>query len=248
MKKLFTLSLLLNAAFLVVISWKELVVHAAGSGRVPIGNGDVNGDGQIDISDVAYLVNSLFLGGPAPAEIVCPPILPASGQTKCYENVVGQGWMEVPCNEASCQGQDGQHAMGCPSEGRFVDNGDWTVTDRCTGLMWQKYAADVNEDDQINDRDLLQWCEALAYCENLDFAGHRDWRLPNIRELLSITDYARWDPPLDPAFGEEYGRYYWSSTTAPATPDYAFVLLNGGVSGYRKIVNACVVRAVRKAQ
>ncbi len=62
----------------------------------------------------------------------------------------------------------------------FVDNGDGTISDLTTGLMWMK-----------NDYGKkIMWKEALAYCENLEFAGYDDWRLPNVKELQSIIDYS----------------------------------------------------------
>ena len=103
--------------------------------------------------------------------------LPATGQTKCYA-INGN---EIPCASDTCAGQNGLYATGCASEGRFVNNGNGTVTDNCTGLIWQK--------DSGNDGNPLRWCSALAYCENLDFGGHDDWRLPNVRELQSASHW-----------------------------------------------------------
>ena len=65
----------------------------------------------------------------------------------------------------------------------------------------------------------LLWHEALTYCENLEFAGHTDWRLPNVRELQSIVDYGRTRPAIDPVFGAESAGY-WSSTAS-------YVYING---------------------
>lgn len=59
----------------------------------------------------------------------------------------------------------------------------------------------MNSSGTIDDGDRQNWCEALAYCENLTFAGHDDWRLPNIRELQSIVDYGRFTLAIDPHFG-----------------------------------------------
>jgi serine/threonine protein kinase len=102
----------------------------------------------------------------------------------------------------------------CPKEGQFIDNGDGTVTDNCTGLMWQKDTADVNGDGQSNDQDYLPWSKALEYCEKLSFAGHEDWRLPNIRELQSIANYRHFYPAMDPVFRVvTNGARYWSSTS-----------------------------------
>lgn len=276
MKKSLAISLLLNMvlALGLGLTWKALTAHAAGGhgGGVPVENGDVNGDGTIDISDAVYILGFLFTGtNGSPVAIECPPDLsakvqdleaqlaackaqqgggkglPATGQTKCYGIVEGQGWTEVPCDQATCQGQDGQHAAGCPSEGRFVDNGDGTVTDHCTGLMWQKDTADVNGDGQVrNDgSDVVSWCDALAYCEKLSFAGHDDWRLPNVRELQSIVDYGRFGPSIDPVFGA-FSILYWSSTSVADGPDPAWGVgfFDGFVDNFGK-GNLSFVRAVR---
>lgn len=63
----------------------------------------------------------------------------------------------------------------------FRNNGDGTITDLATGLMWM-------QDDSGYG---MEWQNALSYCENLTYAGHSDWRLPNAKELQSIVDYTR---------------------------------------------------------
>jgi hypothetical protein len=77
----------------------------------------------------------------------------------------------------------------------FVGNGNGTVTDRSTGLMWM----------QSDSGRGMAWRQALAYAENLDFAGYRDWRLPNAKKLQSIVDYSRSpdntdSPAINPVF------------------------------------------------
>ena len=139
----------------------------------------------------------------------------------------------IDCTSGTCAGQDGLYATGCPSVGRFVDNGDGTVTDTCTGLMWQKDTADVNGDGEISEGrgggDQVRWCEALAYCDNLSFAGHDNWRLPNVRELQSVVDYGRSHPAIDPVFGAA-SWFYWSSTSVANDPRDAWsVVFNDGV-------------------
>src|SRR3990170_591596 len=99
----------------------------------------------------------------------------------------------------------------------YVDNGDGTITDKATGLMWMK-----------NDNgEAISWENALSYAEGLEYAGHTDWRLPNAKELQSIVDYARSpattnSAAIDPLFngtqitneaGERDYPFYWSSTT-----------------------------------
>lgn len=213
-------------------------------------NGDVNADGRVDLSDAMTILGHLFLGSPSDLVELCeaPPAasgLPDTGQNACYGLVENAGWQEVPCDQVSCRGQDAQYATGCPSEGRFTDNGDGTVTDHCTGLMWQKDTADVNGNGQSTDQDYMRWCDALAYCENLSFAGHDDWRLPNIRELHSIVDYGRVSPAINPVFGA-FSAWYWSSTSLADYHDVAWIVYfgRGGVDDIGKDGND-FVRAVR---
>jgi len=95
----------------------------------------------------------------------------------------------------------------------FVDNGDGTITDRATGLMWMKADSGAT----------MNWEGALRYAENLKHAGYEDWRLPNAKELQSIVDYSRApdaaDPnrrsaALDPIFDlTETESWFWTSTT-----------------------------------
>jgi hypothetical protein len=166
---------------------------------------DVDGDGSSDVTDVILFLQWLFLGGPKPTCPTGQPAgLPGTGQTLCYDD----SGLAIDCASVTCPGQDAFHATGCSSAAFFADNGDGTVTDGCTGLMWQKDTAD--EDGQPAE---LEWCRALSYCENLSFAGHDDWRLPNVRELQSLADYGRFDPSIDPVFGA-VPDFYWSSTTS----------------------------------
>ncbi len=100
---------------------------------------------------------------------------------------------------------------------QFVDNGDGTITDLATGLMWQ----------QADSAAGLDWQDALAHAQNLVLAGHDDWRLPSAKELQSLVDYTRspathGTAAIDPVFscstitdegGGDNFPCYWSSTT-----------------------------------
>jgi hypothetical protein len=96
-------------------------------------------------------------------------------------------------------------------EGRFTDNGDGTVTDHCTGLVWQKSTMDADRDGVITAQDRRFWGAALTIAENLELGGHSDWRLPNLRELQSLIHYGRPEPRIDPLFHPLH-ETYWSST------------------------------------
>jgi hypothetical protein len=227
---------------LFVLRGTPQVVYAGG---MPSGNGDVNGDGRIDIADGIYIINYQLRHGPAPVPIELPPCpppsLPATGQTQCYDT----GGNVIDCASADWPGQDGFYGKGCPTADRYVDNQDGTVTDTCTGLMWQKETADVSGNGSVGDEDNLPWQNALQYCETLDFVGHSDWRLPNVGELQSIVDYGRSYPSSDPIFGAESG-WYWSSSTYVVYPSLAWYIYfgDGGVYGGGK-GNGYYVRAVR---
>jgi len=95
----------------------------------------------------------------------------------------------------------------------FVDNGDGTVTDRATGLMWVK--ADSGK--------TMNWEQALEHAESLEYAGYDDWRLPNVKELQSIVDYNRAPdarsastrgPAINPIFDlTDKESWFWTGTT-----------------------------------
>ena len=107
---------------------------------------------------------------------------------------------------------------GNPDYGKndFRDNGDGTVTDRATGLMWAK----EDSGDGVDWEAALAWVQARNRENHL---GHNDWRLPNAKELQSIVDYTRApaitnSPAIDPAFRTtrladgEYP-FFWTGTS-----------------------------------
>lgn len=100
---------------------------------------------------------------------------------------------------------------------RLVDNGDGTVSDLASGLMWQK----------ADNGKLYDWHDALTYADTLTLAGYSDWRLPDAKQLQSIVDYSHspsydGSPAISPLFectqhllyeGITDCAYYWTSTT-----------------------------------
>jgi formylglycine-generating enzyme required for sulfatase activity len=86
----------------------------------------------------------------------------------------------------------------------FTDNGNGTITDNYTGLMWQKFQS----------ASTLTWEEALVYSKNLTLAGKTDWRLPNVKELQSLNDVKLMKPSFDKTyFPNTASGNYWSSTS-----------------------------------
>ncbi len=128
----------------------------------------------------------------------------------------------------------------CGSLGNYIDNGDGTITDTGTGLMWQKDTAPGR----------YTWQEALSYCETSTLAGYNDWRLPNRNELQSIVDYGSNNPSINTTYfsGTEPSSY-WSSTTYAINPISAWSVSfdDGNISHFFKPSHLCV-RAVRAGE
>ncbi|ABW67537.1 Lcl C-terminal domain-containing protein [Desulfosudis oleivorans] len=152
-----------------------------------------------------------------------------------------------PANTVSVRAVRGE-AIGSAS---LVDNEDGTITDESTGLMWNKFTADLNDDTVIDTNDKMDWREALAWCESLDLAGHSDWRLPTIKELKSIVDSGTDAPAFDTTFFPDTvpDNFYWSSTTYASSKDVAWGILSmSGWSRWFDKSSSYYVRAVRDGQ
>ena len=119
------------------------------------------------------------------------------------------------------------------------DNTKQVINDTKTGLMWQ--------DDAIGST--MNWSTANTTCENLTLGGYSDWRLPNIRELKSITDRTRVNPAISPNFTAIASDGYWSSTMDASNSSYAWVVYFGnGHDDWNGKTNSSYVRCVRVGQ
>ena len=93
----------------------------------------------------------------------------------------------------------------------YTDNGDGTVTDNVTGLMWEQKTDDGGPQDKDNK---YTWKDALAYCENLVLGGYSDWRMPTPKELERLVDLGKSSPAIDTAyFPNTNNGLYWTGTT-----------------------------------
>lgn len=159
--------------------------------------GDFDCDGDCDGTDASVFKSDF---GRSDFQNPCPSCsidIPQTGQTTSYAT-----------------GDDGDLEMGFKPEPnpRFTDNGDGTITDSLTGLIWLKAFFCIGT---------LSWNQALSECNGLsegdcdlsDGSSPGDWRLPNINEQLSILDYGN-EPALPPGhpFGPVSGPF-WTSTT-----------------------------------
>lgn len=141
---------------------------------------------------------------------------------------------------------DGYYQKGSSITPRFTDNGDGTVKDNVTGLMWVQDGAGVG----CNSGTPLAWADAISFCEGLSFAGYTDWRLPNIKELMSIVDYGTFGPAIDTTyFLNIQSDLYWSGTTTAGFTGFAWSVdfYDGYVSLNDKVSNSYVL-PVRSGQ
>ncbi|MBN2527712.1 MAG: DUF1566 domain-containing protein [Deltaproteobacteria bacterium] len=132
-----------------------------------------------------------------------------------------------------------------------ISETDTVVIDNATELMWQQNSTGAPP---------LTWAAAMKHCETLTYAGHSDWRLPAINELLSIVDEKKETPPAIntvyfAAFKATHA--FWSSTTKRKQSAAAYVLYfneqnttvgRGGVSGNVKTLASGQALCVRNAQ
>lgn len=118
---------------------------------------------------------------------------------------------------ARTPGDDADVTINPPS---YRLNGDGTVTDLVTGLMWQQV-----------DGGEMTWEGARAYPATLTTGGHTDWRLPTAHELFSIMSHGR-NPALNPdVFPRTEAEYWWSSETLPNDSSRVWVTNSGGGIG-----------------
>jgi hypothetical protein len=86
---------------------------------------------------------------------------------------------------------------------RFVQNGD-VVIDQETKLVWQSNPSTSKR----------TWQDAKEYCNNLSYGSRSDWRLPNIDELMSLTDKSKYNPSIATNKINIKSDWYWTSSTA----------------------------------
>ena len=163
---------------------------------------------------------SCFYQGPATScgtGTVCERVAPASCQDPA--------WAEWPVPPST-------------SPTAYTDNGDGTVTDKITGLMWQQSSAPST----------MTQAAALTYCSTmLTAGGHSDWRLPTKIELLSILDYAKASgPTINAIFTITQANWYWTATTfALDTSQAWFVSFIDCSTSAEAMSSAAAVRCVR---
>jgi len=204
---------------------------------------DFDCDQDVDATDVGEFLNQF---GRSPFNNPCPD---------CYDS-------PCPCSTQGCDppapvpktgqttsyitGDDGDLEKGVAwPNPRFTDNGDGTVTDNLTGLIWLKDANCMATNYPSFDNDgtagdgAVTWSHAFSFISEINVGvfsncgdGNTDWRLPNYKELLSLIDAENFFPalPTGHPFTNVAQLYYWSSTTLAALPGSLawIVYIDGG--------------------
>ena len=203
---------------------------------------DCDGDCKVGLTDLVQMKTEFM----DPECEACSPPYPApiekTWQTFCY-NDYDDGWM--------------QKGVAWPDP-RFTDNGDGSVTDNLTGLVWL-------QDANCGDVQASDWWNALnnAYflhgqngtCGLWDGSYSGDWRMPNVKELQSLIDYGSRVPQEEPAlpegnpFVDVSNAAYWTSTTYRVNAGYALIVdIGTGVIDYRDKTYLGYVWPVRGGQ
>jgi hypothetical protein len=220
--------------------------------------GDVDASGGVTASDALKVLNRAVgqplsltcnceLGGGV--AVTARPV--QTGQTTCYDNTGAA----IDC---AGTGQDGETQAGASHS--FVDNGDGTITDEVTGLMWEKHS----DDDSIHDRDnRYTFADAvgvkIAMLNSEAFAGYDDWRLPNRNELGTLINFGATSPATYGSFNENCQTgctptecnctnisLYWTSTSYVSSPVYQwYVNFSLGDWAVQQKTEQASVRAVR---
>ncbi|MDH5716281.1 MAG: DUF1566 domain-containing protein [Spirochaetia bacterium] len=110
-------------------------------------------------------------------------------------------------------------SQSLPARQDYQENGDGTISDYASGIIFMKCPAgtivDYNTTNYCNgEKTLSTWVEALSFCENLNYAGNTNWRLPSIRELSSMIDFSSEAvTSLSKLMFPAAAGSFWSSTT-----------------------------------
>lgn len=203
----------------------------AGTGGTATGGGGTDGAGtggagglcaDACTNGATRCLSSTSLAACAAADGGCtaPSISTCATGTVCERQApadcVDPSWAEWPMPNLPADA-----TAGAPNPESYTDNGDGTVTDNVTGLMWQQ-AVPATTSAQA---------AAVATCATLTLAGDDDWRLPSVIELVSIVDYGRASPSINGTYfpGTPPGTF-WASSSIGTTYAWKVSFTDGSTS------------------
>ncbi len=232
---------------------------------------------------LAGVMLALSCSGQAAEKVVVVPLFSATGDAvtadvlagKTFSSALGKGLVGTrspapvsatgqtvtdPINPAPV-GSDGDFGKGISVTTRFTDNGDGTVTDNLTGLVWLQDQGYPVRCALLGDK--VDWDTALARsnaladgaCSLTDGSAAGDWRLPNLFELESLRDMSENAPPL--TAGHPFtgvvatggANSYWTSTTRNSANTNAWIVgFSDGAALYDSKTNSYYVWPVRDAK
>lgn len=142
-------------------------------------------------------------------------------------------------------------------DSRYIVNNDGTVTDNKTGLMWmqcsegQTWESDGGAGNCTGTATTHTWDAALALANGKAFAGHSDWHLPDIKELVSLVAEDRYGPAINSnIFPATPSSVFWSGSPYASVSIFSWVtdFLYGDYGSYYRSISPSHVRLVRSAQ
>lgn len=112
-----------------------------------------------------------------------------------------------------------------------LSNGDAVVIDHQTGLVWQR----------DGKRKAIDLAAAVAYCQQLQLGNRQNWRLPKVKELISLVDESHYKPSAYPVFITA-ANLYWSSSVNPKRPglNWTVNFSDGHVHAFREALDFSV--------
>ena len=166
------------------------------------------------IIDSQWATTTLYVGTVMGNDIAMFGVNFADGRIKGYPAYNGPGGVTKTYYVRFCRGNTDYGTND------FTDNGDGTVSDVATGLMWSQ----TDSVASLNWEDALAWVQAR---NDENYLGYNDWRLPNAKELQGLLDYTRSpdttsSAAIDPVFsatqitneaGDPDYPFYWTGTT-----------------------------------
>lgn len=157
--------------------------------------------------------------GSAPQEVSTVGTIGSAG----YACPTGQ-YTGHPTGAPFQTGDDASYA-GAVATLSYTVNGDGTITDNNTGLMWVIDPSVLGVSwGTPGTPTAVSWGDGITMCESLSYAGYNDWKMPDIKELMTIVDCQGAGPYIDVHFTNIQSAEYWSSTTNPGDTSEAMTV------------------------